>query len=87
MNFELGTHGANFSFDEESWSASVLSLATKSTKIFLFHGEREVLAPSFGRASAFFTSWFTSPHAGQLEKGDPVDQGHCQWGASSEKEP
>ena len=22
-------------------------------------------------------------HAGQLEKGDPVYQGHCQWGASS----
>ena len=26
-------------------------------------------------------------HVGQLEKGDPVYQGHCQWGTSSEKEP
>ena len=25
-----------------------------------------------------------SPHAGQLEKGDPTDQGHCQKGTSSE---
>ena len=25
-------------------------------------------------------------HAEQLEKGDPVDQGHSQWGASSKKE-
>ena len=24
-------------------------------------------------------------HATQLEKGDPVYQGHCRWGASSEK--
>ena len=26
-----------------------------------------------------------SPHAGQLEKADPTDQGHCQQGTSSEK--
>ena len=28
-----------------------------------------------------------SPHVGQLEKGNPTDQGHCQQGTSSEKEP
>ena len=27
-----------------------------------------------------------APHAGQLEKGDPTDQGHCQQDTSSEKE-
>ena len=27
-----------------------------------------------------------SPHAGQLEKGDPTDQGHFQQGTNSEKE-
>ena len=27
-----------------------------------------------------------SQHAGQVEKGDPMDQGHCQQGTSSKKE-
>ena len=27
-----------------------------------------------------------SPHAGQLEKGDPTDQSHCQQGTRSENE-
>ena len=49
----------------------------------LFRVEREVLGPfSFGCASAFYTSQFSSvpqpSHAGQLEIGDSVDQGHCK---------
>lgn len=44
----------------------------------------------FGRAYALFTSLFTfcslpSLHAGQLEKWDPTDQGHCKQGTSGKK--
>ena len=35
-----------------------------------------------GRAYAFYTS---TSHVGQLEKGDPVDQWHSQWGVSCKR--
>ena len=34
---------------------------------------------------AFLSAVNESPHVGQLEKGEPVDQGHCQQGVRSEK--
>ena len=52
--------------------------------------ERYWLCFSVGRASAFYTLFCSLPqpsHAGQLEKGDHVYQGHCQWDASCKKEP
>ena len=53
--------------------------------------EREVLArpifwSCFSVPCSLLCSLHPSPHAGQLEKGDPTDQGHGQQGTSSEKE-
>ena len=44
----------------------------------------ERYSPRFlvGRAYALYTS---TSHAGQLEKGDPVDQWHSQWGVSCKR--
>ena len=111
MNFELGTHDANFGFDEERVARLSLEIVwlrktrgkmerfsvescvggyhvyKARTPLVLAYMNERYWSRSCLLPCSLLCSLPPSLHVGQLEKGNPTDQGHCQQGTSSEKEP